>query len=73
MPKSSTRVGSWPLQYDLANSDLAWQYKGWPSSVDGADLQSIGNHGLNIFSDDFMFPVMGLAENDLEPNIPNLA
>lgn len=73
MPESSTRVGSWPLQYDLANSDLAWQYKGWPRSVDGADLQSIGNHGLNIFRDDFMFPVMVLAENDLEHNIANLA
>ncbi len=73
MPDSSSRAGNWPLHYDIANSDLAWQYKGWPRSVDTATLQTIGDRGLNIFADDFMFPVMCLAETALNHNIATLA
>lgn len=73
VPKSSAPAGGWPLQYDTTNSDLTWQYKGWPGSVDGADLRSIGDQGLNIFRDDFMFPVMCLAETALKHNIATLA
>ena len=66
-------AGGWPLHYETTNSDLTWQYKGWPRSVGGADLRSIGHQGLNIFRDDFMFPVMCLAETAVEHNITTLA
>jgi D-serine deaminase-like pyridoxal phosphate-dependent protein len=73
VPESFRGEGSWPLHYDVANSDLAWQYKGWPRFVDRANLQTIGDEGLNIFADDFMFPVMCLAETALNHNMTTLA
>ena len=63
----------WPRRYDVANADLHWQYKGWPRSPNGADLASAGSAGLNVFRDDFMFPVMVLSERDLAHNIATVA
>jgi D-serine deaminase-like pyridoxal phosphate-dependent protein len=69
---SSTAVG-WPQHHDLANGDLSWQYKGWPRSVDGADLSTVRTLGLNLFRDEFMFPVMVLAEEAIAHNIATVA
>ena len=63
----------WPRHYDLNSSDLTWQYKGWPRYAEGFDLESVGRRGLNIFADDFMFPVMVLAERDLAHNIETVS
>ena len=65
--------GGWPRHYSLANSDLTWQYKGWPVTSTGIDLDSIARQQLNIFRDGFMFPVMVLAEEALAHNISTVA
>jgi D-serine deaminase-like pyridoxal phosphate-dependent protein len=63
----------WSEHHDLANADLSWQYKGWPLSVEGADLSTVGALGLNLFRDNFMFPVMVLAEDAMAHNISTVA
>lgn len=63
----------WPRHDDLESADLAWQYKGWPRSIEDADLSSVGQLGLNLFADDFMFPVMVIAERDVAHNIETVA
>ncbi len=64
---------SWRRHYDVANADLGWQYKGWPLSPGGTDLGSAASAGLNLFADDFMFPVMVISESDLAHNIDTVA
>ena len=66
-------VAGWQPHFDLANSDLEWQYKGWPRSTDSTDLQSIASQRLNIFSDDFMFPVAVISARDLDHNLATVA
>ena len=66
-------TAGWRRRYNVANADLAWQYKGWPRAADGVDLASVGSRGLNVFADDFMFPVMVLSERDLAHNIDTVA
>jgi D-serine deaminase-like pyridoxal phosphate-dependent protein len=63
----------WPVHHDLTSGDLSWQYKGWPRSIGGADLASVGSRGLNLFEDDFMFPVMAISSRRLEHNIATVA
>ncbi len=69
---TSEKAG-WSRHYDVANADLGWQYKGWPLSPGNADLDSIGEAGLNLFGDDFMFPVMVISHSDLMHNIEVVA
>ena len=64
---------TWTRHYDVANADLGWQYKGWPLSPGAADLDSIAGAGLNLFADDFMFPVMAISEGALAHNISTVA
>lgn len=63
---------SLPLHHELS-ADTMWQYKGWPGALDNAVLSSVGDRALNLFDDDFMFPVMCLAETALKHNIATLA
>ena len=63
----------WPLHQNVANSDVTWQYKGWPTSIDGSTLDTVSDAGLNLFADDFMFPVMVINEPALEHNIQTLS
>ncbi len=70
---SAALAGGWPRHHNVTSADLAWQYKGWPSRLGGADLASVGEAGLNIFADDFMFPLMVLSERSLEHNIVTVA
>ena len=63
----------WSRHYDVAGADLAWQYKGWPRSPGSADLDSVATAGLNLFDDDFMFPVMVISHSDLMHNIEVVA
>jgi D-serine deaminase-like pyridoxal phosphate-dependent protein len=69
----SPEASPWPRHDDLTSADLTWQYKGWPCSIEGADLRTVGELGLNVFRDDFMFPIMVLAENRLAHNIDTVA
>ena len=64
---------TWPRHHDVANADLGWQYKGWPRTVGDADLATIGTAGLNVFRDDFMFPVMVLSDTALAHNVETVA
>jgi D-serine deaminase-like pyridoxal phosphate-dependent protein len=73
MSADSPTETSWPRHHRLASADLAWQYKGWPRSVDWADLSTVGSSRLNLFRDDFMFPVMVLAEEAVTHNIATVA
>ena len=66
-------AANWRRHYDVANADLAWQYKGWPRSPADADLDSVAELGLNLFADDFMFPVMVISHGDLMHNIEVVA
>ncbi len=66
-------TATWRRHYDVANADLQWQYKGWPLSPGNADLDSIADAGLNLFDDDFMFPVMVISESALAHNIDTVA
>ena len=58
---------------DLVNSNTSWQYKGWPHFSDPIDLEAIVNARLNVFSDDFMFPVATISADHLEHNISTVA
>jgi hypothetical protein len=64
---------TWPHHHDLASADLGWQYKGWPRRVGDADLATIGSAGLDLFWDDFMFPVMVLSGTALAHNVATVA
>lgn len=59
--------------HDVTNDDLAWQFKGWPRLPGSATLETIGEAGLNLFRDDFMFPVMVIDRASLEHNIATVA
>ena len=52
----------------LLNSDLSWQYKGWPSSI-GAGLDEVADLGWNVFESDFHFPIMVVKESAVQHNI----
>jgi len=69
----TSEQAGWSRHYDLANADLGWQYKGWPLSPGAADLDSVAEAGLNLFADDFMFPVMVISHSDLMHNIEVVA
>ncbi len=69
----TTGISGWRRNYDVANADLAWQYKGWPLHPGTADLSSVASAGLNLFADDFMFPVMVISESRLMHNIQIVA
>ena len=58
---------------DLVRSNTSWQYKGWPHFSDPIDLEAIVNARLNVFSDDFMFPVATISADHLEHNISTVA
>lgn len=64
---------NWPTQDHVPNSNLDWQYKGWPTAAKGIDMSRIGDQKLNLFDDGFMFPVMVIAEADLDHNIATVA
>src|SRR5262245_59858098 len=70
--ETSATVG-WPQHHDVASADLSWQYKGWPRSIESADLSTVGSLRLNVFRDEFMFPVMVLAEEAVAHNIATVA
>ena len=57
----------------IVNSEASWQYKGWPYQSKPADLEAIVSAGLNIFNDDFLFPVATISARHLEHNIATVA
>jgi D-serine dehydratase len=57
----------------IVNSEASWQYKGWPHQAKPADLEAIVSAGLNIFNDDFLFPVATISADHLEHNIATVA
>ena len=63
----------WPTHQDTGGGDLSWQYKGWPRRSPDVRLDSVGELGLNIFEDDFMFPLKVMSETALEHNIATVA
>ena len=73
MSTESLTATNWPRHHLLVNADLSWQYKGWPRSVDGADLSTVGSLRLSLFRDHFMFPVMVVAEEAVAHNIATVA
>jgi D-serine deaminase-like pyridoxal phosphate-dependent protein len=58
---------------DVVSSDPSWQYKGWPHFSDPTDLEAIVSARLNVFSDDFLFPVATISADHLEHNISTVA
>ena len=53
--------------------DPSCQYKGWPHAADATNLEAITDAGLNIFDDDFLFPVATISADRLKHNIATVA
>ena len=58
---------------DLSTPASIWAFKGWPNRPSGSVLDEVVAESLNIFEDDFLFPVATISEGDLEHNIETMA
>lgn len=58
---------------DVANGDMTWQYKGWPALSGPLSIDEVGDQGWNIFTDDFLFPVMTLNRGVLHHNVETVS
>ncbi len=50
-----------------------WQQKGWPRELDGATSEDVAGLNLNLFTADFMFPILVLDEAAVDHNIRTMA
>ena len=58
---------------DLSTPAPIWAFKGWPNRPAGSVLDEVVAESLDIFEDDFLFPVATISEADLEHNIKTMA
>jgi D-serine deaminase-like pyridoxal phosphate-dependent protein len=56
----------------MMHGDLG-QQKGWPKGLHSAALDDLGNLGLNLFTSEFMFPILAMDEAAVDHNIRTLA
>ena len=58
---------------NLSMPEPSWAYKGWPNRDPGTSLDEVVAEGLNLFSDDFLFPVATISVDALDHNISTMA
>ena len=58
---------------DLSLSEPSWVYKGWPHRESDTSLDEVVADGLNLFADDFLFPVATISVDALDHNISIMA
>ena len=58
---------------ELDPNEPAWTYKGWPHRPPGTSLNDIVGERLNLFDDDFLFPVASVSTESLEHNLSTMA
>ena len=58
---------------DLSPSEPSWVYKGWPHRSAETSLDEVVAEGLNLFADDFLFPVATISAEALRHNISTMA
>ena len=54
-------------------TEPSWTYKGWPHRAPRTPLSDVVDERLNIFGDDFLFPVATVSAADLEHNLDTMA
>lgn len=58
---------------DVSVSEPSWAYKGWPHRAQGTSLDAVVAEELNLFADDFLFPVATISVDALDHNISTMA